>query len=61
MDSKLWVSETFLRLIEDRNKSKKYDNRRTLDQEVKKLINKIKNAYFKKKADAINLTSEVRW
>ena len=59
-DNKPWVNETFLRLIEDRNKCKIYDNWRTLDQEVKKLRDKLKNEYFKKKADAINLASEAR-
>ena len=54
------VNESFLRLIEDRNKCKKDDNWRKLDQEVKKLRGKLKNEYFKKKADAINLTSEAR-
>ena len=59
-DNKPWVNENFLRLIEDRNKCKKYDNWRKLDQEVKKLREKLKNGYFKKKADAINLASEAR-
>ena len=38
----------------------KYDNWRKLDQEVKKLGDKLTNEYFKKKADAINLASEAR-
>ena len=38
----------------------KDDNWRILDQEVKKLRDKLKNEYFKKKADAINLASEAR-
>ena len=38
----------------------KDDNWRKLDQEVKKLRDKLKNEYFKKKADAINLASEAR-
>ena len=57
-DNKPWVNESFLRLIEDRNKCKKDDNWRKLDQEVKR--DKLKNEYFKKKADAINLASEAR-
>ena len=47
-DNKPWVNESFLRLIEDINN----DNWRKLDQEVKKLRDKLKNEYFKKKADA---------
>ena len=37
-DNKPWVNETFLCLIEDRNKCKKGDNWRKLDQELKKLM-----------------------
>ena len=59
-DVKPWVNETFLRLIEDRNRCKKDDDWRILDKEVKKLRDKLKNGYFKKKADAINLASEAR-
>ena len=49
-DNKSWANKSFLRLIEDRNKCKKYDNWRKLDQEVKKLRDKLKNEYFKKQA-----------
>ena len=59
-DVKPWVNETFLRLIEDRNRCKKDDDWRILDKEVKKLRDKLKNEYFKKKADAINLAIEAR-
>ena len=38
----------------------KYDNWRKLDHEVKKLRDKLKNEYFKKKVDVINLASEAR-
>ena len=59
-DNKPWVNESFLRLIEDRNNCKKDDNWSKLGQEVKKLRDKLKNEYFKKKADAINLASEAK-
>ena len=59
-DNKPWVNNNFLHLIEDRNKCKKDDNWRKLYQEVKNLRDKLKNEYFKKKADAINLAREAR-
>ena len=59
-DNRPWVDETFLHLIEDRNKSKKGEERLALNKEVKKYRDKIKNEYFEKKADDINMASESR-
>ena len=54
------MNENFLHLIEDRNKTKKVEEWHALDKEVKKCRDKLKNEYFKKKANAINLASEAR-
>ena len=54
------MDENFLHLIEDRNRTKKVEEWLALDKEVKKCRDKLKNEYFKKKADAINLASEAK-
>ena len=54
------MNENFIHLIKDRNKTKKVEEWHALDEEVKKCRYKLKNEYFKKKADAINLASEPR-
>ena len=59
-ENKPWTDEHFLRLIENRNKAKKVEEKRTLDKEVKKYRDKLKNDYFSKKADALNTASEAR-
>ena len=50
-ENKPWTDEHFLCLIENRNKAKKVEEKRTLDKEVKKYRDKLKNDYFSKKAD----------
>ena len=50
----------FFSVLQKTEISKKYDNWRKLDQELKKLRDKLKNEYFQIKADAINLASEAR-
>ena len=59
-ENKPWTDEHFLCLIENRNKAKKVEEKRTLDKEVKKYRDKLKNDYFSKKADALNSASEAR-
>ena len=59
-DNKPWVNETFLRLIEDRNNTKKVEDWHALDKEVKKCRDKLKYEYLRKKTYAINLATEAR-
>ena len=59
-ENKPWVDETFLELIEARNKSNKREERLDLNKQAKKYRDKIKNEYYGKKAAAINIASEAR-
>ena len=59
-NSKPWVDATFLELIEARNSTKKSEERKELNKEVRKYRDKIKNNYFEKKAIAINSAGEAR-
>ena len=59
-DTKPWVDDTFLQLIESRNKCKNKNERLKLNKKVKQHRDKIKNEYYSKKAASINLASEAR-
>ena len=59
-DHKPWVDASFLQLIDRRNSCKNKQERCSLNKEVKKHRDKIKNEYFRKKAEAINTASESR-
>ena len=59
-DTKRWIDDTFLKLIEFRKKCKNKDDRLELNKKVKKHRDKIKNEYYGKKAASINLASEAR-
>ena len=57
-EKKPWIDEKFLQLVDTRNKCKKKVERRELNKEVKKHRDKLKNAYYGRKAKQINNASE---
>ena len=59
-DHKPWVDDNFLQLVNRRNACKIKSERLALNKELKQTRDKIKNEYFRKKAEAINNASEAR-
>ena len=59
-DNKPWVDDTFLKLIESRNKSTTKSEQDSLNKQVRKYRDKLKNDYYQKKASEINMARESR-
>ena len=57
---KPWVNEEYQELLLKQRQEKDRDKRKSIGDDIKKLRTQLKNAYFKTKADNINLASENR-
>jgi hypothetical protein len=57
---KPWVNQEYQELLLKQRQVKDQIKRRALGNDIKKLRIRLKNAYFKTKADKINLASEYR-